>query len=360
MILFDVWGALKGLDPAVAVVMAAVSLIASVVLYATLVAQPCRSGGGVRAFLRFERLAVGPILRFAYVLGAAAALVFGVAAGVLAGIEAFADGGAPAAALAGAKALAVLAVAQVALRVALELPMMAVNLCDDVRALREAISDRSSAPVQAPEPVHAPAAAAPSPALASGGCAPQSAGLRVTKVDQGQDEDLESKAVGVPVARQPGAARPARTAQTAETRWAPEPEPESQRRRSAQGAGRRWQAADAEPAEGPVGVAPTPSGFAPVEAEVDEVAGPQGPGVEAWAGYSREVPIDDVAAWDALVVDETTVLGEEPEPESPPRAARILWDCPCGSRGNEGAYCGHCGLPREAALRVYDAADGTE
>ena len=37
---------------------------------------------------------------------------------------------------------------------------------------------------------------------------------------------------------------------------------------------------------------------------------------------------------------------EAPAASEPPAPSPSTWDCACGSRGNEGAFCGNCGAPR--------------
>lgn len=187
-------GALGRLDPAVAVVTAAVSLIVSIVLYALFVLGPLPPDQrGVRAFANFDRCVAAPFLKFCYLLLAVSCLAFGAVA-VVAGAVERASAGAGVAVLGALGDLAVLLVVQVVLRVVFELLMLPLRLADDVHALRCGRCGEAPAPAADAGDPSVPADLGPSAAPRESAQAP-SPGAVVS------DGDPSDGSVGVPVAR---------------------------------------------------------------------------------------------------------------------------------------------------------------
>lgn len=331
-------------SPVATVVCAGAALVAAAAICAALAPRGAAGGErGLRAFLGFKRLWVRPVVTFCYVFGACAGVSvwIGYLAVLLPSLV-----GAPLDQWVTALAVATFfaAVFEVGLRVGCELVMLFVGLCEEGRGR-----------TQGAETSPAPAAVVPAPAAGAEACANGGvpvAGTEAPANGAGQPCRNDGMPVGGAQVR-PNGAVPASFAER--TRVMP--------------------AVGEVPVAPAVQVAPPPAPMAPavpVPREPEPVAPPEAPGpvdetafgptvfdAQSYAAYveqgfaeaswsEAEQPFAEAAcdrSAQPAVADEPPAEVDVPRP-APRGFGFPPWNCACGSVGNTGAYCGHCGRPR--------------
>ncbi len=303
-------------------VWAVLTLIAAIVLYAVCPPKTKASEPrGFRAFLSLDHHCAASVTRFLYLLGSVGGLTFLVASVVVLFMGGYVEP--PIGYL--VALVAVVAVFEVLLRIACELVVLVVAMAENTAALRVGVDGLATEASRAPQEGASPEVVQ---LMGELGAQVEALARTVAGVAAPQLPVVEAAAVEAPQ----------------EPRQPERPEPAEE--------------PSAPVADNVVGVTyvaqpiAQPEGVAAETTEVlVEVAQPP-----MTARY-EEIP----AVFDATTYDEYASRGafepyEELVEEVPPTymdsPAEVYgygypaWDCPCGSRGNTGAFCGNCGRPR--------------